>query len=93
MEKAASIGIGAYKAELDKKTHLLKRLLADYDDGRRKSFYCTAVNLLDFQDVRSVMDQVEAIGMDTDLKNKAKAAAAAFEEMAAKRGISLKLRR
>lgn len=29
-----------------------------YDDGRRKSFYCVAVNLLDLQDVKSVMGQV-----------------------------------
>jgi len=31
----------------------------NYDDGRRKSFFCIAVNLLDLQDLKSVMEQTE----------------------------------
>ena len=52
-KKAKKIGIEAYKAELDEKIGLLKILLENYDDGRRKSFYCLAVNLLELPDVKS----------------------------------------
>jgi hypothetical protein len=35
----------------------LERLLADFDDGRRKNFFCLAVNLLELPDIREVMAQ------------------------------------
>jgi len=34
---------------------ILKRLLADFDDGRRKSFHYQVVNLLGLPDIQSVM--------------------------------------
>ena len=81
--KAKEIGIEAYKAELNEKIGILQELLKNYDDGRRKSFYCTAINLLELDDVRAVMERV------TD----AKSAVTAFNEMAELRGVSLKLRK
>jgi len=94
MEKAKLMGMDAYAAELNEKVKLLKILLKSYDNGRRKSFYCAAVNLLDFQDVKAVMKQIESeIGTETSLKTKATIAARLFGEMADKREISLKLRK
>ncbi|MCL2109160.1 MAG: DUF3795 domain-containing protein [Oscillospiraceae bacterium] len=82
MEKA-KLDIETYKAELNEKIEILQELLENYDDGRRKSFFCTAVNLLELEDVKSVMERVS----DT------KSAVAAFNEMVELRGISLKLRK
>jgi hypothetical protein len=48
-----------YEAELNSKVELLKGLLKNFDDGRRKSFFCIAANLLDLQDLRSVMEQTK----------------------------------
>lgn len=36
----------------------LKYLLENCNDGRRKSFFCVAVNLLDFLDVKSIFEQI-----------------------------------
>ena len=93
MEKAKRIGMEAYKAELDEKVIILEHLLANYDDGRRKSFYCTAVNLLDLPSVRAIMEQAGEIEAEAPVKEKAKAVAALFEGKAAQTGISLKLRK
>jgi hypothetical protein len=93
MEKAKRIGMDAYKAELDEKVNSLELLLANYDDGRRKSFFCMAVNLLDLQDIRAVMERVAAIEAETLIKEKAKTAVAIFEEIAIQRKIPLKLRK
>ena len=46
-DKAKTIGISAYKAELDEKAEILRFLLIECNDGRRKNFYCIAVNLLE----------------------------------------------
>jgi hypothetical protein len=86
MEKAKQIGIEAYKAELDEKIGILETLLQKHDNGRRKSFYCLAVNLLDLEDIKAVMANI-------DNEADSKTVALLFEEIAERRGISLKLRK
>jgi len=93
LAKAKQVGIEAYRAELDEKVEILENLLKSYNDGRRKSFFCTAVNLLDLQDIKSVIKRLgEETDSDSLLKTKAAAAVRLFEEAAEQRGISLKLR-
>ncbi len=58
-EKVKKIGLECYQAELEEKIEILKYLLANCNDGRRKSFFCIAVNLLELQDVKSVVKQIE----------------------------------
>jgi hypothetical protein len=92
LDKTKRTGIEAYKIELNEKVKLLEELLKNYDDGRRKSFYCVAVNLLDLQDVKAVMRQINGeIEPEMSLKIKATAAVRLFEEMADKRDVSLQL--
>jgi len=94
MDKAKEIGMDAYRAELDEKIRILETLLEHYDDGRRKSFFCIAVNLLELEDVHVIMEQISAEALlEMPLKERAKAASRLFEEMAARRDISLKLRK
>jgi len=92
-QKAQTIGIDAYQAELAEKTEILKYLLANYNDGRRKSFFCLAVNLLELQDLKMVLEQIasETGSDELTLKDKAKLAASRFNTMAEKRNIALKL--
>lgn len=42
--RAARDGLDAYRAMLEEKEALLRFLLREYNDGRRKSLFCTAVN-------------------------------------------------
>ena len=94
MEKARKNGIDAYKTELNSKIQVLEELLADYNDGRLKSFYCLAVNLLELEDIYAVMEQ---LANDVDLsgvaKEKASAAVRLFDAKADEKGISLKMRK
>jgi hypothetical protein len=95
MEKVEKIGINSYHSELAQKIEILKYLLANYNDGRRKSFFCLAVNLLELQDVKSVMVQIAA-GTESEnlfLKEKAALAVDLFQTMAKRRNIVLKLNR
>jgi hypothetical protein len=92
-EKVKNIGIDSYQSELTEKIEILKYLLANYNDGRRKSFFCITVNLLELQDVKSVVEQIaiETESNNLTLKEKAALAADLFQAMAAKRNIVLKL--
>lgn len=94
LEKAKQIGTESYQIELNEKVRVLKELLNFYDDGRRKSFYCVAVNLLQLEDINLVMGRVAAeIEPKLPLKIKATFVARLFEEIAEARGLSLKLRK
>lgn len=69
--KAKQNGMESYQAELDEKVGILVELLKCYDDGRCKSFYCIAVNLLELKDIQVVMVQIsDEVTPDTPLKEK-----------------------
>lgn len=93
LEKAKRIGIDTYQAELVEKMEILKYLLENYNDGRRKSFFCITVNLMELQDIKSVLEQItiETEADDLTLKEKAVLVAELFQTMAEKRNIVLKL--
>jgi hypothetical protein len=91
--RAKDFGVDAYIAELDEKHEILKLLIANYDDGRRKSFFCLAVNLLSLADIKRVMDSITAkTEPSSTQKEKANEAARLLEQAAKESGIELKLR-
>ena len=93
-DKVKNNGLDTYKAELNIKVELLKRLLLNFDDGRRKSFFCIAVNLLNLQDLMCVMEQTkDEIQPDATIKEKSTTAVRLLQTMAEKRDISLQLRK
>ena len=93
MEKAEKIGIEQYKLEMIKKADILKYLLANYNSGRQKSFFCIAVNLLDLQDVETIIKQINAqtTSNNLTLKEKSNVAVALFQVVAQQKNIILKL--
>ena len=93
MEKAKN-DFNAYKDELNKKIEILQELLSNYDDGRRKSFYCLAVNLLELDDLFLIMSQIkEEADPLSSLKEKAKSVANLFLAKGNEKNIDLKLRK
>ena len=53
------IGIEQYNIEQQEKIQILSYLLANYNDGRRKNFFCVAVNLLELPELKEAMKQIE----------------------------------
>jgi len=94
-EKAKTFGIKVYKKELEEKVAILNDLLVNYNDGRRKSFFCIAVNLLELTDVKNVLQQIknETKSDDLTIKEKSSIAVKLFETIAKERNILLKLRK
>lgn len=93
LARAGEMGLDAWLALLRQKRAVLDQLLADWNDGRRKSLYCAAAYLLEPQALRRVM---EALAAQSDLaaapaKERAQAAAALLQTEADRAGISLKL--
>lgn len=95
MAKAEESGIEAYREEQREKEEILKFLLENYNDGRKKTLFCLAVNLLDLADLRSMMQELSSDVEEDRLSMKEKAARAAklLQDAAAQRQILLKLRK
>ena len=89
-EKIKTHGLAAYQNELNQKIEVLCDLLENYNDGRRKSFFCIAVNLLELKDIKEV---VANFNPNLPLKEKSAFAVQLFQEMAEKRNVELKLRK
>ncbi len=92
---AKEIGLEAYNQELTRKSKILDTLLAEYNDGRRKSFYCVAVNLLPLTRIEKIMEQVvnEPFMNSLPMKDKSAYVVKVFEDNASQSGLTLKLRK
>ncbi|MEK6794009.1 MAG: DUF3795 domain-containing protein [Spirochaetota bacterium] len=95
LKSIAKNGVKSHVHELRKRMRILEELLHRYDDGRSKSFYCLAANLLPLEALRNVMAGCAAYVKSEKTKNKKDAAAAArrlFQERALEDNIVLRYR-
>lgn len=93
MEKIQRIGAEAYWEEQREKYGILQILLNEYNDGRRKSLFALAVNLLELEDLREILGRLSGEASGMPLRERAGCAAAMCREAAARRGIDLRLRK
>lgn len=93
LEKARSIGIAQYNLEQQEKIQILSYLLSNYNDGRRKSFFCVAVNLLELPEIQEAIKQIQSNEDLPSLPLKAQSSyvAEVFQRIADRRNIKLKL--
>ena len=78
--------------ELSTREGLLLWLLQNCNDGRQKTLFCTAANLLPLDVLESAVQQIrQQIEQEPDPKKKASLARAALQAAASGCGISLKL--
>lgn len=95
IERAREIGIEAYNNQLSKRIQILEQLLSDYDDGRSKTFYCLAMNLLPLPEIEILLERTihENAFIDLPVKEKCRQITGQFKELAQQQGILLKLRK
>ena len=95
LERAQRDGLDAYRAEQREKAAALALLLDRCNDGRRKTLFCQAANLLELDDVRRAMERIEPVAVDdaVPLRERAAFAADTLKGLAAERGIDLRLRK
>ena len=93
MEKAKQFGIDTYNAEQTEKAKILEIFLSGYNDGRKKTLFCVAVNLLELQELQTVLREIDRkpdMGTMT-IKEKSAFVAGLLQDAAATKNIDLKL--
>lgn len=95
LKLAARDGIEAYNAIQREKVDILHRLLSEYNDGRKKTLFCLAVNLMELPDLQRAMALIDAQdSVDTmPQKDRARLAAGILQQIADERNLVLKLNR
>lgn len=93
LERAQRIGIEQYNLEQQEKIRILSYLLSHYNDGRKKNFFCVAVNLLALSELQEAVNQIES-NEELPLlpfKERCSYAAAVIQKIADRKEINLKL--
>lgn len=93
MLKFKEIGAILYLTEQQKKRELLVRLLEGYNDGRKKTLFCLAVNLLELEDLESIVLELDQSARNLPVKERAACAAALLQKAAQKRNVELRSRK
>lgn len=93
LERARSIGIEQYNLEQQEKIQILSHLLSHYNDGRRKNFFCVAVNLLELSELREAMEQIRSNNELASLsfKEQCSYVAGVFQKIADRKELKLQL--
>ena len=95
MARVKEIGEAAYNTEQREKIEILQFLLAGFNDGRRKTFFCAAVNLLELPELREI---VRGLSEDPSLrqmplKEKSTRAAKLLQQAADQQNVEWRLRK
>ena len=82
-----------YNTEQMEKARILDVLISNYNDGRKKTLFCVAVNLLELQELQAVLREIECKSdMEAlSLKEKSAFVASLLQDTASRRKIDLKL--
>lgn len=95
LERVQKIGIEQYNLEQQEKIKILCYLLDNYNDGRKKNFFCVAVNLLELSELKEAIAMKQIQQNDRlsvlSVKEQCSYIVDMFQKIADRRNIKLKL--
>ena len=92
------VGLEIWLEEQKRRQLILENLLTNYNEGRSKSFYCTATALMPVSLIEKAISEAKEIMAnnrvnDLDIKSKARILKSIIQVLASKSDIDLKLRK
>lgn len=93
LQKAQQVGIEKYNVEQAEKSKILTHMLDCYNDGRKKTLFCLAVNLLELEKLREIIRRADAMTVNRSVKEKAAFLSELLQQCANEYNITLKLKK
>jgi len=98
IERIRKVGLGKWLAEQRQRGAMLENLLANYNEGRSRSFYCIATALTPLEMIEEALNQAKKKPVhnkadESSIKVKAKILKSVIGDLALKANIDLKLRK
>ncbi|MGI5840357.1 MAG: DUF3795 domain-containing protein [bacterium] len=82
-----------FKRRQNRREAILKEMLKNYNEGRSKSYYCVAATVMEVNELQEALAKAEKNSQCLDLKGKAKFLHSRLDEIAARQGYCLRLRK
>ena len=95
-ENIASVkrsGLSAFAKDQKAREQLLTAMLAEFNEGRSKSFYCVVATVMDPQEMTRAITQARNESAGMDVRGKSRTLHLIINAIAGKRGYNLKLRK
>lgn len=89
----AEHGAREFQKAQRKRVRLLRQMLEQFDEGRSKTFYCIAATLLEDADLETALECAGRESSGKDIKAKAQSLHSRLNEIAARQGLELALRK
>jgi hypothetical protein len=86
-------GVFAFIEDQNEREQLLKAMLAEFNEGRSKSFYCIVATVMDIQEITQAIAQARNESVGKDIRGKSKALHLISNKIAEERKYNLKLRK
>jgi hypothetical protein len=86
-------GIAEFEKQQRTREGLLRAMLAEFNEGRSKSFYCIAATVLEIPDLENVLAEARQKSAGMAIKEKAQLMRSLLEGLAAEKDYVLKLRK
>lgn len=86
-------GIGRFAKAIEAREALLREMLAGYNEGRSKSYYCIAATVLGEGELKAALEEAEKASAGLDVRGRSRALHAALDAIASRKNYPLKLRK
>jgi hypothetical protein len=86
-------GIPAFAEDQKEREQLLSTMIAEFNEGRSRSFYCVAATVMDIREITQAIAEARDESVGKDIKSKCKVLHAILDRIAEGRKYSLKLRK
>jgi hypothetical protein len=86
-------GVSDFAEAQKEREQLLAAMLAEFNEGRSKSFYCIVATVMDIQEITQAIAQARNDSVGKDIRGKSKTLHLIFNKIAEERKYNLKLRK
>jgi hypothetical protein len=86
-------GLPAFVKDQKERERLLTTMLAEFNEGRSKSFYCIVATVMDIQEITQVIVQARNDSVGKDVRGKSKTLHLILNKIAEEKKYNLKLRK
>lgn len=87
------IGVQEFEKLEKTRENVLKDFLQEFNEGRSKRYYCVAATVLEIKELQQALDLARSKSQGRDIKEKSKLLHEILDEIAAKQGYNLKIRK
>ncbi len=86
-------GVETFDKVQKARENILKEMLAEFNEGRSKSYYCIAATVLEVGELENALDEAMKASAGLEIKGKARSLHSALDAIAAQKNYCLKLRK